>query len=84
MAREQTKCLHVAAGAYKATAMEQLETETAVYPLDLYLNKRPADFEARLQANGMADKIRGACVALRAKLLRGRRPALRGAADTWA
>lgn len=37
------------AGAYKATAIRHLEAETWVPPLDLYLNKRLADFEDRLQ-----------------------------------
>ena len=37
------------AGAYKSTPIRCLETETWVPPLDLYLNKRLADFEVRLQ-----------------------------------
>jgi hypothetical protein len=38
----------VVIGAYKAIAIRHLETE-ALYPLlDLYLNKRVADFEAYL------------------------------------
>ena len=37
------------AGAYKSTPIRCLETETWVPPLDLYLNKRYADFEHRLQ-----------------------------------
>ncbi len=37
------------AGAYKATPIRYLETETHVPPLDLYLNKRVADFEERLE-----------------------------------
>ena len=34
-----TKCLRMVAGAYKSTTIAQLETETAVPPLDLRLNK---------------------------------------------
>lgn len=41
------------AGSYRATPVRSLETETAVAPLDLYLTKRVADFEARLEASGM-------------------------------
>ena len=37
------------AGAYKAIPIRHLEVETWVPPLDLYLNKRLADFESRLQ-----------------------------------
>jgi len=36
------------AGAFRATPIRNLETETWVPPLDLYFNKRLADFEARL------------------------------------
>ena len=35
-------------GAYKTASTRCLETEAWVPPLDLYLNKRLADFEARL------------------------------------
>lgn len=49
LAKIQNKCLRVVAGAYKATPIRNLETETWVPPLDLYLNKRRAEFEARLQ-----------------------------------
>ena len=50
MAVEQNAALRVVAGAYKATPIRNLEVETMVPPLDLYLNKRKADFEAKLQA----------------------------------
>lgn len=43
------------AGAFKSTPIRNLETETWVPPLDLYFNKRPADFEARLQMPSLAD-----------------------------
>ena len=39
----------IVAGAYKATPIRHLETETYTLPLDLYLNQRLADFEQRLQ-----------------------------------
>ena len=38
----QNKCLWTIAGAYKATPVESLETETFVPPIDLYLDKRCA------------------------------------------
>jgi len=49
LAKAQSRSLRIVAGAYKATPMRNLETETWVPPLDLYLNKRLADFETRLQ-----------------------------------
>ena len=49
LAKAQNKSLRIVAGAYKSTPIRCLETETWVPPLDLYLNKRLADFEDRLQ-----------------------------------
>ncbi len=46
--KEQNGCLQVVAGAYKATPVRNLEVETLVPPLDLYFNKRLAEFEGRL------------------------------------
>ena len=48
LAKAQNRSLRIVAGAYKATPVRSLETETWVPPLDLYLNKRLADFETRL------------------------------------
>src|SRR5436190_13930238 len=48
----QSNCLWVVAGAYLATPVRSLEMETWVPPLDIYLNKRVADFEARLEHTG--------------------------------
>ena len=47
--KAQARNLRIVAGAYKRTPIRNLETETWVPPLDLYLNKRFADFEQRLQ-----------------------------------
>ena len=58
---EQNVCLQTVAGAYKATPTRNLEMETLVPPLDLYLNKRLADFEERLTQTGLnttVDKAR--------------------------
>ena len=41
------------AGAYRATPIRHLETETYTPPLDLYLNQRLADFEQRLQQQAL-------------------------------
>jgi hypothetical protein len=40
-------------GAYKTAPIRCLETEAWVPPLDLYLNKRLADFENRLQKQAL-------------------------------
>jgi len=50
--KEQNGCLLVVIGAYKATLIRNLEVETLVPPLDLYLNKRLAEFEGRLAQSG--------------------------------
>ena len=47
LAIAQNRSLRVVAGAYKATPIRNLETETWVPPIDLYLNKIRADFERR-------------------------------------
>jgi exonuclease III len=49
LTKAQNRSLRIVAGAYKATPIRSLETETWVPPLDLYLNKRVADFERRIQ-----------------------------------
>ena len=56
----QSNCLRVVAGAYRATPVRSLETETWVPPLDLYLSKRVAEFEARLERTGKAALLRAA------------------------
>ena len=40
------------AGAYRATPIHSLEIEIWVPPLDLYLNRRVADFKERLSQTG--------------------------------
>lgn len=69
---EQTRCLRKVAGAYKATATRNVETEVYVPPLDLYLNGRVAHFEKRLEESGMGQLVRDSCSSV-ARLLRGRR-----------
>jgi hypothetical protein len=70
---EQSQCLRTVAGAYRATPVRALETETFVPPLDLYLNGRVAQFEGRLEESGMGQLIRDSCAVI-ARKLRNRRP----------
>jgi hypothetical protein len=49
LGKAQNRGLRVVTGAYRATPTHTLETEAWVPPLDLYLNKRLADFERRIQ-----------------------------------
>ncbi|EAQ84182.1 hypothetical protein CHGG_10586 [Chaetomium globosum CBS 148.51] len=55
LGKAQNKSLRIVAGAFKSTPIRNLETETWVPPLDLYLNKRLADFETRLQRPDLDD-----------------------------
>ncbi len=73
MAAAQSRNLRVVSGAYKATPVRNLETETFVPPIDIYLDRRLADFERRLVATGMAQRVRDAQATI-ANSLRRRRP----------
>nr|AAA21781.1 pol-like protein [Neurospora crassa] len=79
LAKYQTKCLRVVAGAYKATPVRNLETETFCPPLDLYLNKRVRAFEERLARTDQARFVRGTAAwvasCVQARRARGRPPA---------
>jgi hypothetical protein len=55
-------------GAFRATPVRQLETETFVSPLDLWLNGRVARFQARLERTGIARQIQDTCTAIRTHL----------------
>ena len=61
MEQIQSSCLRVVTGAYKATAIRHLESEASCPLLDLYLNKRLADFEARLRETGKDHLLRRYC-----------------------
>jgi hypothetical protein len=54
--------------AFKATPIRQLETEAYVLPLNLWLNGRVAQFQARLEKTGLARQIRNACTAIKMQL----------------
>jgi hypothetical protein len=78
--KQQTQGLRIVLGAFKATSARQLETESYVPPLDLWLNGRTARFQARLERSGLAQKIRDACSSIRTKILgRTRRQTLASA-----
>jgi hypothetical protein len=61
LASTQSQCLRVVSGAYKATPVRFLEVETAIPPLDLYLNKWVADFERRLERTSKGDLLQTIC-----------------------
>jgi hypothetical protein len=71
LAAEQSKCLRIAAGAYKATPIRTLEWELGVPPLDLECSRQAALFEARIEINGIRSKIEAA--AHKARRIAGRR-----------
>ena len=68
----QNQGLRTILGAFKATPIRQLETESYVPPLDLWLNGRIARFQARMEHSGIAQKIKDACSAIRTKILHRR------------
>ena len=53
LATSQTSCLQVVAGVYKAILVYLLKAEVVMPPLNIYLNKRVADFEACLEKTGL-------------------------------
>lgn len=57
----QTKCLRVVTRAYKTTPTWHLETEAYIPPIGIYLDRRLAEFEARLEATEKAQLIRSVC-----------------------
>jgi hypothetical protein len=57
-------------GAFKATPIRQLETESYVPPLDLWLNRRITRFQAQIEHSGIGQKVRDACKVIRYKILR--------------
>ena len=53
LSKAQNRSLRIVVGAYKSAPIRCLETEAWVPPLDLYLNKRLANFENRLQKQAL-------------------------------
>jgi hypothetical protein len=74
----QSHCLRVAAGAYRATPIHCLETETAVPPLDLYLDQRKAEYERALQISDKSTLLDDWCSKVSRWLLRKRHKRKRG------
>ena len=68
----QSECLRTVTGGYRATQIRYLKVEAAVPPIHIYLNKRVAEFESRLEYTGMARKVRCACTAVATRLRRRR------------
>jgi hypothetical protein len=73
--RIQNKCLRIVAGAYRATPIRSLETETFTPPIDLYLDSRLATFQKRLENSEVGQVIGNACnwIKARIKSRRGRK-----------
>ena len=89
MASSQTAALRTVLGAYSKTSTRSLELDAFCPPLDIYLNKRLADFERRMQASGLSQKLNQATSRIAARLKRrkprrGRRPQLEGCHWEWA
>src|SRR5271170_3090373 len=70
LAKHQNQGLRQVLGAFKATPIQQLETEAYVPPLDLWLNGRIARFQARMEHSGIVQKVRNGCKAIRDRILR--------------
>ena len=56
----QNKGLRKVIGAYKATPIRDLELKAFCPPLNLYFQKRLADFETRIQHLSIRDKLKQA------------------------
>jgi hypothetical protein len=69
LARIQNKCLRTVAGAYRATPVPVLETETYVPPLDLHLDEKLARFRSRHKQSGMENLVTAACSNIRRRLI---------------
>src|ERR1700688_3637502 len=65
---EQNKGLQTVLGAFKAMLTCRLETEAYVLPIDLWLNRRIARYQARIDSSGIGKVIQNACVAIQNKL----------------
>ena len=73
LACHQAQALRTVLGAYKATPIRSLELDAFCPPLDIYLNKRLADFERRMQLSGLDQELSRATARVEARL-RTRRP----------
>ena len=64
----QNKCLRVVAGAYRATPIRSLETETFTLLIDLYLDSRLAAFQKQLEDSEVGQIIENSCAWIRARV----------------
>src|SRR6266487_5023081 len=64
----QNKCFCTVAGAFWATPTYNLEVETFVLPINLYLNNRIAAFQARLQNSLLYKTIKQSCATIQHRL----------------
>ena len=86
--KHQNACLRTVAGAYKATPIEALETETFTPPLPIYLNRKVAAYHLRQENSPVRQATRQACNRIRTRVLRCRHrtppptPAVAG--ELWA
>jgi hypothetical protein len=81
LATNQAQCLETVSGTYRATPVQFVEVEAATLPLDLYFNRRVADFERRLEHSGKGDLVHSVCTRVAACLQRRTRR-WRNAADS--
>ena len=65
----QNQGLRTVLGAFKATPIRQLHTESYMPPVDLWLNGCIARFQAQIEYSGIAQKIRDACNSIRTRIL---------------
>lgn len=66
----QNECLRIVAGAYKATPIASLESETFVCPIDLHLDSLVSRAIHRLKQSPIVTQIESACTAVRRGLRR--------------
>lgn len=69
LAIHQNQALRIVTRAYKATRVRQLETETFIPLVDIWLAARRADFYWRLERSGMAKLIFTLCAPIRRQVL---------------
>ncbi len=60
----QSECLYIVTGMYRATPIYCLERKVDILSIDIYFNKRVADFERRLMESGMAELISNSNIAI--------------------
>lgn len=72
--KHQNTALRTVLGAFKATPVRQLETESFTPPLDLWLNGKLAGFQSRLNRTKIGEQIQEACILIQTRLrIRGNR-----------